>query len=67
MIRTLLSLPELAMIAGTRGMLGAGIALLLASKLTEEQRRAVGWSLVGVGAITTLPLMALVVAGRKRL
>ena len=33
MIATELRLPELGLIAGTRGMLGAGIGLLVADKL----------------------------------
>jgi hypothetical protein len=37
-------------------MLGAGIALLLSEKLSAEQRRAIGWTLVAVGALTTIPL-----------
>jgi EamA domain-containing membrane protein RarD len=37
-------------------MLGMGIGLLLASKLKKGQRQAVGWSLVMVGVITTIPL-----------
>ena len=37
-------------------MLGAGIALLLSEKLSREQRRAIGWTLVAVGALTTIPL-----------
>jgi hypothetical protein len=51
-----LTLPELALIAGTRGALGAGIALLLADRLSKEQRKAVGWTLFLVGAVTTIPL-----------
>jgi len=39
-----LTIPEIALIAGTRGVLGAGIALLLADKLNEDQRRAAGWA-----------------------
>jgi hypothetical protein len=38
-------------------MLGAGIALLLSEKLNDEQRRAIGWTLVAVGALTTIPLV----------
>jgi hypothetical protein len=56
MIKAELTLPEIGLIAATRGMLGAGIALLLADKLSAEQRKAVGWTLVGVGALTTIPL-----------
>ncbi len=65
MRETRLTLPELALIAGTRGMLGAGIGLLLADRLTYPQRKAVGWTLVFVGAVTTIPL-ALEVLGRGR-
>lgn len=53
-----LSLPQLGLIAMTRGMLGAGIGLLLSEKLTADQRRAVGWTLTGVGVLTTVPLVA---------
>ena len=56
MIKAELTLPEIALIAATRALLGAGIALLLADKLSAEQRIAVGWSLVGVGVLTTIPL-----------
>jgi uncharacterized membrane protein YfcA len=49
--------PELGLIASTRGMLGAGIGLLAAQKLNDEQRRAVGLTLLLVGIVTTLPLM----------
>lgn len=51
-----LTLPEPGLIAATRGMLGAGIGLLLADKLSDDERRAVGWTLVLVGAVTTVPL-----------
>ena len=51
-----LTIPELALIAGTRGALGAGIALLLADCVTAEQRRAIGWTLFGIGALSTIPL-----------
>jgi hypothetical protein len=45
-------------------MLGAGIALLAADCMTQQQRRAVGWTLFGVGLITTLPLAAQVFGAR---
>jgi hypothetical protein len=51
-----LSLPEVGLIAATRGMLGAGIALLLADKVNEDQRKAIGWTLFAMGAISTIPL-----------
>jgi hypothetical protein len=57
-----LPLPELGLIAATRAMLGAGIALLAADCMTQQQRRAVGWTLFSVGVITTLPLAAEVIS-----
>jgi hypothetical protein len=58
MISKTVTLPQLGLIAGTRAALGAGIALLLSEKLDRKPRRAVGWTLVAVGALTTLPLVA---------
>jgi hypothetical protein len=52
-----LTLPEIALIGGTRIALGAGIALLLAQKLSSDQRRGAGWALLAVGALTTIPLV----------
>ena len=51
-----LTLPEIALIAATRGMLGAGLALLLADRLNGDQRKSVGWTLFLVGAVSTVPL-----------
>ena len=51
-----LTLPEIGMIAGTRGLLGAGVGLLLADKLNDDQRRAIGWTLLIIGAVSTIPL-----------
>ena len=59
----LITIPELAMIAGTRGMLGAGIGLLLAGRLNGDQRRGAGTALIIVGLLTTIPL-AMEVLGR---
>lgn len=52
-----LPLPVLGLIAGTRGALGAGIGLLLSDRMDPRQRRAMGWTLVAVGVLTTLPLL----------
>jgi hypothetical protein len=51
------TIPDLALIAGTRIALGAGIGLLLADKLNEDQRKGAGWALLAVGVLTTIPLM----------
>ena len=45
MRKTEISFPELGLIAGTRGILGAGLGLLLGGRLNESQRKAVGWTL----------------------
>ena len=37
---------------------GAGLALLLGERLDPNERRAVGWTLLAVGIITTVPLIA---------
>jgi len=60
-----LTLPEIALIAGTRGMLGAGAGLLLADKLNKDQRKAIGWTLLIVGALSTIPL-AMEVLNKRR-
>ena len=60
-----LTLPEIALIAGTRGMLGAGIALLLGERLEGKRRRVVGWTLLAVGVVTTIPLLMDVLSKRK--
>jgi hypothetical protein len=57
MRQTKLSIPEVALIAGTRAALGAGLGLLLADRLDPSARRAVGWTLLAIGAVTTVPLM----------
>jgi hypothetical protein len=53
-----LTIPEIGLIAGTRAAGGAGLALLLSNRMNPEQRRAIGWTLLAVGVITTVPLVA---------
>ncbi len=50
------SLPEVGFVAATRAMAGAGIGLLLADLLRPETRKAVGWTLLAIGALTTIPI-----------
>jgi hypothetical protein len=66
MVTTELRLPELALVAGTRGLLGAGIGLLLADKMTRGHREGIGWALVTVGVLTTIPLAMMVLDRRRR-
>jgi len=51
-----LTIPEIALIAGTRVALGAGAGLLLAGKMNDDRRRGAGWALFAVGVLTTIPL-----------
>lgn len=65
MIERKLTLPEIFLIAGTRVALGAGIGLLLSTRLNNDQRKAAGVALAVFGALTTIPL-ALTVIGKGR-
>jgi hypothetical protein len=60
-----LSLPEIALIAVTRGALGFGAGLLLADKFQREWRKAIGWSLFLTGVASTIPI-AMHVFGERR-
>lgn len=64
MVERKLTLAEIILIAGTRVALGAGIGLLLSSKLNNDQRKAAGVALTLFGGLTTIPL-ALNVIGKK--
>lgn len=55
---THITLPELGLIAGTRAILGAGLALLLSDRLESHERRLLGWTLTILGVATTIPLAA---------
>ncbi len=65
MKRTSLTFPELALIAGTRVMLGGGLALLLADRLDKERRTTVGAALFLAGAVTTIPLGILALSRQR--
>ena len=65
MKKTTMSLPELALVAGTRGILGVGLGLLLANRLSAAQRRPLGLALLMVGVLTTIPLAFEVIGGGR--
>jgi hypothetical protein len=64
MLERKLTIAEIMLIAGTRVALGAGVGLLLSSKLNNDQRKAAGMALTLVGILTTIPL-ALNVIGKR--
>jgi hypothetical protein len=51
-----LSVPEIAVIAATRGAIGFGAGLLLADKFQRGKRKTIGWSLFLSGLATTIPI-----------
>lgn len=62
--KEIVTVPEIAFIAATRGMIGFGAGLLLASKMKRERRRVVGWSLFLLGLTSTVPI-AMRLFGKK--
>jgi hypothetical protein len=52
-----LTIPEIMLIAGTRVALGVGVGLLLADRLSRDARKGAGWALLGLGALTTVPIL----------
>jgi hypothetical protein len=50
------TVPEIAIIAATRGALGFGAGLLLADKFRGAKRKVLGWSLFLSGVASTIPI-----------
>jgi hypothetical protein len=53
-------------VVATRAALGAGIGLLVSTKIPERQRRTLGVTLVSIGAVTTIPALMAVVRGFRK-
>jgi hypothetical protein len=49
--------PAFFFIVATRALLGAGVGILVSDKLPRRRRKAVGATLVGIGALTTIPAL----------
>jgi hypothetical protein len=58
--------PLLGFIVVTRAMIGIGVGLLAADRLTREQRKAVGATLIAIGAASTLPAAIGLIRSRRR-
>jgi hypothetical protein len=52
-----LTMPEIMLIGGTRVALGVGLGLLIADKLSRDERKGAGWALLAVGVVSTVPLV----------
>jgi len=59
------TVPELALIAATRGAIGFGARLLLADMFKGERRKLVGWLMFLSGLASTVPI-AMHVFGKKQ-
>ena len=59
------TVPEIALIAATRGAIGFGVGLLLAEKVKRHRRKVLGWTLFLSGLASTVPI-ALHVFGKKK-
>jgi hypothetical protein len=59
-----LPFPWFGFVVGTRAALGVGLGLLLSQGMSAEKRRRLGWTLVSIGAATTIPA-ALKVFGKR--
>ena len=51
-----LTVPEIVLIAATRGAMGFGAGLLLADKFRRAKRKTLGWSLFLSGLASTIPI-----------
>ena len=51
-----LTVPEIAFLAATRGVIGFGAGLLLADKFKRERRKSLGWALFVSGLASTIPI-----------
>ena len=51
-----LTVPEIAIIAATRGAIGFGAGLLLADKFRRAKRKMLGWSFFLSGLASTIPI-----------
>ena len=57
----LLNLPTFGFIVTTRAALGVGIGLLVSERLPAPRRRAIGATLIAIGAATTIPAVMFVI------
>src|SRR5438876_839281 len=61
-----LNLPTFGFIVSTRTALGVGIGLLISERLPAQRRRAVGTTLIAIGAATTIPAVMAVFRNIRR-
>ena len=62
-----LDLPTLGFIVSTRAALGVGIGLLVSEQLPADRRKAIGRTLIAIGAATTIPAALAVIRSLRRI
>ena len=60
-----LTVPQIAIIAATRGAIGFGAGLLLADKFNQSKRKTLGWSLFLSGLPSTIPIAMLLFRNKE--
>jgi F0F1-type ATP synthase assembly protein I len=60
-----LNVPTFGFAVATRAMIGAGLGLLLSDRIARKRRRAIGFTLLGIGAASTVPVVRALIRGRK--
>jgi hypothetical protein len=65
MKNVVLSFPTFGFVVGTRAALGVGIGLLLSRRISDARRRAIGLTLVSLGAAATIPAAMAVFRSRR--
>jgi len=61
-----LSPPLLGFVVATRAALAFGVGLLVANRIPESRRRKIALTLIGLGAVTTIPAARSVFGTRDR-
>lgn len=51
-----ITIPELALLAATRGAIGVGAGFLLANKISADKRKIIGLPLLIGGILSTIPI-----------
>jgi len=60
-----ISLPELVLVAATRGAIGVGLGLLISNAISRKKRKAIGLPLFVGGLLSTIPI-AMNIFGQKK-
>ena len=66
MKRLELNVPTFGFAVATRAMIGAGLGLLFSDRIARKRRRAIGFTLLGIGAASTVPVVRALIRGQKQ-